>query len=279
MRLAVSLSALAFLAAGFSPLDLLKDAAELDVRQGIRALDEKRYDEARESFRRAEERVPDSPIPPFDRGAAAYRAEDFEEALEAFQASAKRARKEAELARDAHYNAGNALFKQGRYADAIQEYNQALGLDPQDEDAAFNKRLAEELVRRQQQQSSPTPTPQQGSQPDKESEPPGQGSQGTPTPQPLPGPGQQGLATPPRLPQRPNLPRLSREQADEILRQLEQRERSGRSQYDQPRAGDPFEEMRRRMRQDMRDFWGDLDESPFFSDDLQGAPGSDRKDW
>ncbi|MEX0942451.1 MAG: VWA domain-containing protein, partial [Pseudomonadales bacterium] len=52
----------------------------------------------------------------------------------------------------ARYNQGNALARLGQYADAIAAYEQALALDPDNEDAAFNKELVENLLKNQQQQ-------------------------------------------------------------------------------------------------------------------------------
>lgn len=41
------------------------------------------------------------------------------------------------------YNLGNAYLRAGRYPEAIKAYDKALALDPQDEDAAYNKLLIE----------------------------------------------------------------------------------------------------------------------------------------
>lgn len=51
-----------------------------------------------------------------------------------------------------HYNRGNALAKSGQLEAAIEAYAQALEIDPEHEDAAFNKALVEELLKQQQEQ-------------------------------------------------------------------------------------------------------------------------------
>lgn len=50
------------------------------------------------------------------------------------------------------YNQGNVLAKAGKYEEAIKAYEQALKLDPKNEDAKYNKKLVEEELKKQQQQ-------------------------------------------------------------------------------------------------------------------------------
>jgi len=58
---------------------------------------------------------------------------------------------------DAHYNRGNALAKTGAYDEALQAYKRALELQPEHEDARYNKQQVEQTLQNQQnekQQSS-----------------------------------------------------------------------------------------------------------------------------
>lgn len=51
-----------------------------------------------------------------------------------------------------HYNRGNALAKLGELEQALEAYDEALELDPDNEDAAYNRRLIEDALKQQQQE-------------------------------------------------------------------------------------------------------------------------------
>ncbi len=77
------------------------------------------------------------------RATASYRSENFEAAANQF----------GEIkSSDGYYNLGNALARQGLLDEAIEAYDEALSLNPGDEDAAFNKKLIEDLLQQQQEQ-------------------------------------------------------------------------------------------------------------------------------
>lgn len=79
---------------------------------------------------------------PAVRGSAAYRAEDYASAEQAFAAG-----KDA----DAHYNRGNALAKAQRYEEALRAYDQALALAPDMPDALANRQAVADWLKRQAQ--------------------------------------------------------------------------------------------------------------------------------
>lgn len=78
------------------------------------------------------------------RGSAAYRAEQYAQAAEAFAQAAPAA--------DAHYNRGNALAQAKKFQEAIAQYDEALKLSPDMEDAAANKKAVEEFLEQHKQQ-------------------------------------------------------------------------------------------------------------------------------
>ncbi|MCQ8115944.1 vWA domain-containing protein [Methylomonas rosea] len=77
------------------------------------------------------------------RAAAQYKAGQFQEAAETL--------KNTQTA-EGHYNRGNALAQAGQLPEAVQAYQQALQLDPNHQDAKYNKELVEKKLKEQEQQ-------------------------------------------------------------------------------------------------------------------------------
>lgn len=77
------------------------------------------------------------------RAAAQYKAGEYQRAAETL--------KDTQTA-EGHYNRGNALAQAGQLQEALQAYQQALKLDPGNQDAQYNKDLVEKKLKEQQKQ-------------------------------------------------------------------------------------------------------------------------------
>jgi Ca-activated chloride channel family protein len=77
------------------------------------------------------------------RGAALYRSENYEAAIAAFS---------ADDSADGHYNRANALALAGNYPEAIAAYDLAIELQPDHQDAIYNKEIIEQLLQEQESQ-------------------------------------------------------------------------------------------------------------------------------
>ena len=101
-------------------------------QQGIEALQQGQPGRAAQLFKN-----------PGWKGSALYRDEDYQNAASQFDNIDST---------DGRYNLGNAFAKQMRLEEAIEAYDEALKIDPENEDAAFNRQLVQELIEQQQQQ-------------------------------------------------------------------------------------------------------------------------------
>ena len=110
-------------------------------RDGYRAFSKGDFQGALDLWLAAQTSDPNNRELGYDIGQAHFRLGQFAEAEKAFVAASQG--QDRELASDAHYNAGNALFEQGRYLDAIAAYDRTLEMRPDDEDALMNRDLAQ----------------------------------------------------------------------------------------------------------------------------------------
>ena len=154
-----------------SAADRPRGGAEF-VQQGNRLLAEEKFAEALEAYNQALDALPDSAEVAYNRGIALYRLGRIADAETAFQNALSP--NQPELEATAKYNLGRcahatAMRKTGDLENAINDlkqainfYNDALQLRPQDPDARHNLALAERLqgylkkkleqLRKQQQQ-------------------------------------------------------------------------------------------------------------------------------
>ncbi|MGI3003502.1 VWA domain-containing protein [Shewanella algae] len=120
-------------------------------QQGMQAFKQEDFATAADKF-----------VDPAWQGSARYRAGDYQGALQAF---------EQDDSATGLYNQGNALMQLGQFEEAANRYQEALKKDPQMQDAAANKVLADELREQQKAQQ------QQGSQSGNDQSQGGQDSQ------------------------------------------------------------------------------------------------------
>lgn len=140
-------------------------SAEASPARAYRDYRNGNFKDAKNEYERLLEKKPDDPKLNYNAGAAAYRAGEYDTAVKAFSNATKAP--ELDLQALAYYNLGNANFRLGSaqetpdkkmalWHQAVQNYESAMKLNPQDADAKFNhelvKKQLEELKKQQQQE-------------------------------------------------------------------------------------------------------------------------------
>ena len=125
-----------------------------DVRKGNREYRKQNFTEAEVDYRRGLEKNKNGYEAHYNLGDALYRQDKYEDALSEFATAAKMLDKKADKERyaKAMHNIGNCHFAQQQYDKAVGAYQESLRANPKDNDTRYNLVKAMEMLPQQQQQ-------------------------------------------------------------------------------------------------------------------------------
>ena len=119
------------------------------MKTGTDAYWAENYDAAVEAFQQVTFDKPENPIAYYNLGTALYKKGKYRDAIAAFQRSLLKGNIPDQAA--VHYNLGNAQFQMRDLTAAIKSYEYSLRLNPHDADTKHNLALARRLLKEQQQ--------------------------------------------------------------------------------------------------------------------------------
>ena len=125
-----------------------------DVRKGNREYRKQNFTEAEVNYRRGLETNKDSYEAHYNLGDALFKQDKYADAQAEFETAAKMLDKKADKSRyaKAMHNIGNCNFAQQQYDKAVAAYQESLRANPKDNDTRYNLVKAMEMLQQQQQQ-------------------------------------------------------------------------------------------------------------------------------
>jgi tetratricopeptide (TPR) repeat protein len=120
------------------------------IRSGNRYYKKKQLDQSQQQYQEAVRKAPDNPTANYNLGNAQFRKNNFEEAAKSYETSVEHSPDNASR-ENGLYNKGVALVKQKKLPESIDAWKNALKLNAADEDAREN--LQKALMELKQQQS------------------------------------------------------------------------------------------------------------------------------
>jgi Ca-activated chloride channel homolog len=142
------------LTAGVALIAIIGIGNRLAIRsmllEGHAALERNEFPAAQQLYTRALERRPTSGAARLGLGVALYGQGRYEDAMEDFDRAGGLLESAIDRAR-AYFNRGNASFALGNLHDALEAYRMALRFDPADEDARYNYALVRQRLQSEQQ--------------------------------------------------------------------------------------------------------------------------------
>lgn len=112
-----------------------------------------KWQPAKEILQKVVTDKPDSPKALYDAGIASYRTKDFNQALAYFKQVTQLAKSTDKQKEQAYFNAGNTAVELKKLKEAIELYEAALGINPNNEQAKYNLEKVKEMLKQQEQQN------------------------------------------------------------------------------------------------------------------------------
>ena len=144
-----------FLSIVLCPLSIVLAQKEAgDVRRGNREYRKQNFTEAEIDYRRGLDVNKDSYEAHYNLGDALFKQDKYADAQQEFATAAKMLDKKSDKERYAKvmHNIGNCSFAQQQYDKAVAAYQESLRANPKDNDTRYNLVKAMEMLQQQQQQ-------------------------------------------------------------------------------------------------------------------------------
>jgi Ca-activated chloride channel family protein len=188
------------------------------IRSGNRAYKKKQLDQSIKQYQAAVDKAPDNPTANYNLGNARFRKNEFDAAAKSYDASVNHSAADKSMEEKGLYNKGVALAKQKKLQESIDAWKGALKLDAGDSDARENLEKALMEQKKQQQQQNQQKKNQDQKKDKKDQKNQDQQQQQQPKPQPS---------------------RLNKQQVEQLLKALQQRETDLQSKLNQNKAHTP----------------------------------------
>lgn len=123
-----------------------------DLRKGDRFYNQQEYTAAEDAYRNAGTKNPNDPKAAYNTGNALYRQGRYDDAVQFFDKAQKTTQNSGEKA-DALHNLGNSYLKQEKFKEASEAYENSLRLRPGDPESKMNLQYVKQKLKEQQQQN------------------------------------------------------------------------------------------------------------------------------
>ena len=152
MRTRIIIAILSLFLAPYSVLFAQKEAS--DVRRGNREYNKQNYTEAEVNYRRGLEKNKNGYEAHYNLGDALFKQDKYADAQAEFETAAKMLDKKTDKTRyaKAMHNIGNCQFAQQQYDKAVAAYQESLRANPADDDTRYNLVKSMQMLQQQQQQ-------------------------------------------------------------------------------------------------------------------------------
>jgi Ca-activated chloride channel family protein len=187
------------------------------IRKGNRLYNKKQLDASTQQYEKAVQKAPENATAHYNLGDAQYRNNKFDDASKSFDASATHSPDTA-MQEKSLYNKGVAMIRQQKLRESIEAWKNALRLNPSDTEARENLQKALMEMKKQQSQEKQKNQKDQKTKKDQKDDKKSQEQQEQPKPQPS---------------------RLNKQQVEQLLKALQQKENELQEKMNQSKVRVP----------------------------------------
>jgi len=196
--------------------------ANTDIRSGNRYYKKQQLDKSIQQYQSAVRKAPANPTANYNLGNAQFKKNDYDEAAKAYDATIQNSQDKG-LKEKGYYNKGVAMVKQKKLQESIDAWKEALKLNADDTEARENlEKALTQQKQQQQQQNKDSQKKDKKDQKDKKDEKKNQDQQQQQQEQPKPQPS-----------------RLNKQQVEQLLKALEQKEKDLQNKVQQNKVKSP----------------------------------------
>lgn len=188
--------------------------ADALIRKGNRYYKQNQIDQSQKEYEKAVQAAPNDPTAHYNLGNVQFRKNNFDEAAKSFAAGAGRSQDSA-FTEKSLYNQGVALVKGQKLQESIAAWEKALKLNPSDQETRENLQKALIELKRQQQQQQQDQKNKKDQKDQQKKQDQKDQQQQQPKPQPS---------------------RLTKQQAEQLLKSLQEKENELQQKINQNKA-------------------------------------------
>ncbi|HUN66978.1 MAG TPA: tetratricopeptide repeat protein [Bacteroidota bacterium] len=133
------------------PASLRSQSERSLIRDGNASYGDTKFSDAEVDYRKALEKNRESQTGVFNLGDALYKQGRYAEAAQQYALTASKA-SDRDVRAKAYHNLGNSLLKVQKYPESVSAFKEALKANPEDLDTKYNYEFARAMLRQQQQQ-------------------------------------------------------------------------------------------------------------------------------
>ncbi len=126
-------------------------AQRSEINEGVDQYHSEQFADAEVNFKKGKEKAPEQFEAHFNLGDAYYKQQKYDESIKEFYSSLELT-DNADLKAQAYHNIGNSFLKSEKYKESIEAYKNALKINPDDQETKYNISYALKQMQKQQNQ-------------------------------------------------------------------------------------------------------------------------------